>query len=187
VTSAIFLVFPYLYLWTGVQPATMRFDEFLTAVGPVAAFGLVLYLFVQRWLCHPATERGLHWRGFLLKLACWPVYLRGTILGLLRAEIPYIPTAKQAVTSGTLVLVWPQLVLLAAFGITLIRTAYTRLIVLPEAALSLSAEAVWGMIAFASLPILAATVAMHAAWQGRRPLPGAPWDDIDVEHLGGET
>jgi cellulose synthase (UDP-forming) len=163
----------------------MRFDEFLTAVLPVAVIGVAIYLFVQRWLCDPAAERGLHWRGFVLKLTCWPVFLAGTALAVVRAEIPYIPTAKEAVRGRFVRLAWPQLILLGVFCVTVARIGYTRMSVTPEAALQLSAEAIWGMLAFATLPVFASIGTLYAAWEARRPAPGAPWDNVDVEHLGG--
>jgi cellulose synthase (UDP-forming) len=95
--DAVYLLLPYVYLWTGVQPASMRFAEFLTAGAPVAAIGVALYLFVQRWLCRSIARAGLHWRGLMLKIACWPVYLAGTVLAILRYEVRYVPTAKQSV------------------------------------------------------------------------------------------
>jgi cellulose synthase (UDP-forming) len=164
----------------------MRFDGFLSAVAPVAVMGVAIYLFVQRWLCEPAAERGLHWRGFVLKLACWPVFLAGTVLAVVRAEIPYIPTAKEAVRGRFVRLAWPQLALLLAFGMTVAHVSYTRMRVTPEAALQLSAEAVWGMLAFALLPVVAATGALYAAWEARRPAAGAPWDEVEIERLGGK-
>ena len=187
ITTGVFLIFPYLYLWTGLQPAAMRFDGFLSAVAPVASLGVAIYLFAQRWLCDPAAERGLHWRGFVLKLACWPVFLAGTVLAIVRAEIPYIPTAKEAVRGRFVHLAWPQLVLLAVFCATVARVGYTRMAVTPEAALQLSAEAVWGMLAFATLPVLAAIGSLYAAWEAQCPAAGAPWDDVNIDHLGGEA
>jgi hypothetical protein len=35
--------------------------------------------------------------------------------------------------------------------------------------------------------VLAAAFAIHAAWQARRPAPGAPWDAVDVLRLGGRA
>jgi cellulose synthase (UDP-forming) len=165
----------------------MPFEGFLTALAPVAGIGLAIYLFVQRWLCDPASERGLHWRGFVLKLASWPVYLAGTVLGVMRAEIPYIPTAKQAVRGRFVRLAWPQFVLVGVYCLTVARIVYTRLLITPEAALQLSAEAIWGMIAFATLPVLAAIGALYAAWEARRPAPVAPWDEVDIECVGGDV
>jgi cellulose synthase (UDP-forming) len=185
ITTAMFLVFPYLYLWTGLQPAAMRFDGFLAAVTPVAVLGVTIYLFVQRWLCDPAAERGLHLRGFVLKMTCWPVFFAGTVLAVVRKEIPYTPTSKEAVRGRFVRLAWPQLVLLGAFCVTVARVIYMRMLVTPEAALHLSAEAVWGMLAFASLPVVAAIGSLYAAWEAGRPSAGTPWDDVDIERLGG--
>jgi cellulose synthase (UDP-forming) len=184
-TTPLYLVFPYLYLWTGLQPANMRFSEFLIAVVPVSAVGVAIYALMQRWLCDPLTERGLHWRGLVLKWACWPVVLVGTVLAILRAEVPYIPTAKQARPARFIRLAWPQLLLFAVFGTTIIRIAYQRFTSTPEAAIELTSEATWGMMAFAALPVLAAAGGLYAAWESRRPAPGAPWDDVDVEGIGG--
>jgi cellulose synthase/poly-beta-1,6-N-acetylglucosamine synthase-like glycosyltransferase len=186
-TTALYLVFPYLYLWTGLQPANMRFGEFLTAVAPVAVLGVVIYVLMQRWLCDPATERGLHWRGLVLKWACWPVVLAGTVLAILRAEVPYIPTAKEAMRARFIRLAWPQLLLLGVFSATVARIVYERLRSTPEAALELSSEAIWGMIFFATLPTLAAIGTLYAAWQSRRPAQGAPWDHVNVERIGGAS
>jgi cellulose synthase (UDP-forming) len=184
VTTGIFLVFPYLYLWTGVQPANMRFGGFLAATAPVAAVGVAMYLFTQRWLCDRSTERGLHVRGLALKIACWPVYLRGTALAVVRAHVPYIPTAKEAVTGRFLRLAWPQLLLIGVYLTTVARVARARLLT-ENISLAYSPEAVWGMLAFASLPALAGAGAIVAAWQSRRRPADAPWDAVDVAALGG--
>jgi hypothetical protein len=84
-------------------------------------------------------------------------------------------------------LAWPQLLLLGVFSATVARIIYARLRSTPEAALELSSEAVWGMIGFASLPILATIGTLYAAWQARRPAQGAPWDHVDVDRIGGSS
>ncbi|MDQ3389258.1 MAG: glycosyltransferase [Gemmatimonadota bacterium] len=177
-TTMIFLTIPYLYLWTGVQPASMRFGEFLTASAPVAFFGGAIYLYVQRWLCHPAVERGVHWRGLVLKTACWHVFLAGTFLALVRADIPYTPTAKEAVRGRVLRSTLPHLFLITLYATTLARVAFVRLTETPEGALELSGEAIWGMLAFATLPVVMACGAVYAAWQSRSPAPGMPWTGV---------
>ena len=184
-TTFVFMTLPYLYLWTGVQPATMHFAEFLTAGFPVALIGVVMYLAVQRWLCDPGAERGTHWRGFVLKVACWPVYAAGTLLAIVRADIPYIPTAKEAVRGRFLRLAWPQLLLVAVYLLTLARVLYVRVVRTSEGSLALTSQAVWGMMLFATLPLIAAMGGLRAAWDARRPPTGAPWDDVDVTMIGG--
>jgi cellulose synthase (UDP-forming) len=186
-TTFLYLLFPYLYLLTGVQPANMRFSSFLTAAFPVGLLGVTMYIFMQRWLCDPATERGLHWRGFVLKWACWPVVLAGTILAVLRAEVPYIPTAKEAMRGRFVRLAWPHLLLLAVFALTLVHTLYVRMRVTPEAAVELSSEVIWGMIGFATLPVITAIGALYAAWQARTLPKDAPWDHVDIESIGGAS
>jgi cellulose synthase (UDP-forming) len=187
VTTPFFLIIPYLFLWTGVQPATMSFAEFLTVSAPVAIVGAIIYAVMQRWLCDPATERGLHWRGMMLKIACWPVFLAGTVLAILHTEIPYIPTAKEAIRGRFLRLAWPQLVLIGLYLVTVGRVLVMRTRGTSEGSLELSAEAVWGMVAFATLPVLASFGALVAAWQARRVPATAPWDDVDVGSIGGDA
>ena len=41
------------------------------------------------------------------------------------------------------------------------------------------------MVAFATLPVIAALGALYAAWQARRRPSSAPWDAIDVQRIGG--
>jgi cellulose synthase (UDP-forming) len=183
VSTALYLLFPYLYLWTGIQPAHMQFGEFLIAGAPVAAVGITIYLYAQRWLCDPAVERGLHWRGLALKIACWPVFLAGTVLALLRAHVPYVPTAKQAVTRRFLRLAWPSLLLIAAYLVTLGRVISMRLLT-EHVSFEFAPEAVWGMLAFATVPVLAALGAVYAAWQSTRSLAEAAWANLGFDHSG---
>jgi cellulose synthase (UDP-forming) len=174
-TTLFYLVLPYLYLWIGIQPAAMRFEEFAIAGLPVAAAGTVIYLFAQRWLCHPAAERGLHWRGMFLKLACWPVYLLGTVLAVLRIDVRYTPTPKAAVRGRFLQLAWPHLMVLGAYAATMAHTLHARLVTAPEGALVLTSEAVWGMAGFATLGMLGSWTGVYAAWQAGRAAAGEPW------------
>jgi cellulose synthase (UDP-forming) len=113
------------------------------------------------------------------------VVLVGTILAIFRADVPYIPTAKEAMRGRFLRLAWPHLLLLAGFCVTLARILYVRLRATPEANLELTSEVVWGMIGFATLPTLTSIGTLYAAWQARRPAAGSPWDDVDVDQIGG--
>lgn len=183
VTTLMYLVIPYLYLWTGVQPASMRFGEFVTVGAPVAILGVGIYQYAQRWLCHPEMERGLHWRALSLKVACWPVYLMGTALALVRAEIPYIPTAKEARKGRFLTLAWPHVVLAGVYALTLGWTLYRRLVLAPEETLVLTSEAVWGMVAFATVALTMVSGGIYAAWEARTPPTDPPWLQVEVEEI----
>lgn len=178
-TTFIYLIIPYLYLWFGFQPASMAFEGFILTLLPVGAIGLALYLYVQRWLCHPLLERGLHWRGLMLKIACWPVYVVGTVLSITRTPIPYIPTEKEAQTGRFFRLVWPHMIVLALYMVTLVKVLYTRLFLTPEAFLVLSTEAVWGMMGFATMTVALSSGVFYATWQARKPIPGSAWDLVD--------
>jgi cellulose synthase (UDP-forming) len=182
-TTFLYLVIPYLYLWAGVQPTTMRFEGFLAAAAPVGIVGIATYLFAQRWLCHPAAERGLHWRGLALKIACWPVFALGTLLAIARAEIPYIPTSKEAVRGRFLRLARPHLLVLAVFVATTVRVAYWRVYQTSEGTLVLTSEAIWGMVGFALMAAVYSFGALYAAWDSRRPPVGNAWDEISLEEL----
>jgi hypothetical protein len=154
--------------------------------GPVALLGIVLYRYAQRWLCHPETERGLHWRGLTLKLAAWPVYLLGTILAVFRVDVPYIPTAKEARRGRFLRLAWPHLALAGVYALTLGWTLYRRLVLTPEGALVLSSEAVWGMMGFATVAFLMVSGGLYGAWEARTLPEGKAWDTVVLDDNKGE-
>ncbi len=182
-TTLTYLIIPYLYLWTGVQPTSMHFPEFIAKAGPVALSGVGIYLYAQRWLCHPAVERGLHWRGMVLKIACWPIFLAGTMLAVVRASIPYIPTAKEAAAGHFWRLSAPHVALVALFLLTVAWVTARRLTVVPEIELMLTSEAAWGMIFFAGIAVATAGGAIYAAWSSRRVPRGQPWDEINPYQL----
>jgi len=119
-------------------------------------------------------------------MGCWPIFLAGTVLAVTRSEVPYIPTEKRAVRDRFLRLAWPQLAIIAAFVITLARVVWTRALETSEASLALTTEAVWGMVAFATIPVIMAIGVLYAAWEARTPAAGSPWDEIDVATLGGD-
>jgi cellulose synthase (UDP-forming) len=182
-TTLLYLIIPYLFLWTGVQPAAMRFEAFLTIGGPVAWLGVAIYIVSQRWLAHPEHERGFHWRGLSLKVASWPVFLVGSALAIVRAEIPYIPTAKEARRGRFVALAWPHLILAGAFLMSVAWTTYRRLALAPEESLFLTSEATWGMVAFATTSVVLASGGIYAAWRARTLPARRPWDAVQVERI----
>jgi len=178
VTTFIYLLIPYCYLWFGFQPASMPFGQFLSMVAPVGFLGFVLYLTVQRWLCHPEMEHGLHWRGLMLKTACWPIYLMGTLLSITRTNIPYIPTSKEAMRGQFFRLTWPHLTVATVYLGTVVVIAYQRVFIVPEEVLVLSTEAVWGMVGFATITMMSSLGLFYAAWKARVLPRGSSWDVV---------
>jgi cellulose synthase (UDP-forming) len=184
VTTPGYLILPYLYLWTGIQPAAMPFGEFALAALPVGIVGVAMYLFSQRWLADTETEQGIHWRGLMLKMACWPVFMAGTLLAIVHAEIPYIPTAKEVVRGRFFRLAWPHLAVVIIFATTLVSIFFLRTRRTPEEVIAVTSEAVWGMLAFAGVAALLLSGGIYAAWTARTPRAGSAWDGIDVTAAG---
>ena len=181
-TQLIFTLIPFLYFFTGLLPARMEFADFIIYGAPVMLCGIVIYLYVQRWLCDRQTERGIHWRGMILKFACWPVFLMGFLLAVINAEIPYIPTAKKAVTGFISPFIRPMVIhtllfLVAVSGVITYRRYY-----MPESQLALSAERTWGMITFAFLAFLMAIGGIYAAFEARRMKVEDPWDNVNINN-----
>lgn len=182
-TTLIYLLIPFLYFWTGLLPAQMSFLEFITYGFPVVIFSSGIYLYVQKWLCDPDTEKGIHWRGMIMKFACWPVFFLGFILSLLNKKIPYIPTAKQAVIGSISPFAKPLLIQMALFILTLGIVLYQRIGVLSDVQLLSTAEITYGMLFFALIPFLMASAAMYAVWESGRLDIASPWEKVDILNL----
>lgn len=181
-TLFLFVAIPFLFLWWGWLPANMDFLEFFLYWSPVALIGLSIYLFVQRWFCHPEYEKGLHLRGMFLKFACWPVFLLGFLLSLVNAKIPYIPTSKQAV-KGLTPFVRPLIIHQLVFLGTLIAIILQRKYFTPEASLALTTGEIWGMVFFASLAYLMSFGGLYAAYEGTKMKVEEPWRKVDIDEI----
>jgi cellulose synthase (UDP-forming) len=182
-TTLVYLIIPFLYLIFGIMPANMRFIEFVNYGIPVILISIFIYLYVQIWMCHPKVERGLHWNGIILKFACWPVFFYGFLLSVVNAEIPYIPTAKQAVIGKISLFARPLILHLLLFVATVIYIVYQRRFVVKETVLVKTAEQTWGMIAFATVAVLLAIGGIYAAMESKRLKAEDPWDKIDVAEI----
>jgi len=183
VTTLLYLLIPYLYLFFGILPAKMPFIEFVHYSLPVGVVGVLVYLYVQLWMCHPADERGLHWRGTVLKFACWPVFFMGFVLALVDKDIPYIPTAKQAVIGKITPFARP---LLVHIGFFILVTAYVllhRRYLLSEATLVMTSEKTWGMLLFAGIAAGLALASLYAVLEGWFMKPEDSWDSVDLTKI----
>ncbi|MCD6112840.1 MAG: glycosyltransferase [Bacteroidales bacterium] len=183
VTTFFYILLPFLFFWADILPTNMPFNEFIIYGAPIIIIAIIIYLFVQRWLCHPEKERGIHWRGMILKFASWPVFFLGALLGVVNAEIPYIPTAKKAV-SGLSPYVRPLIFQVIIFILTLTYVFYNRIFLLPEWQLDLTSEQVWGMVGFSSLSIIMILGGIYAAFESRNLKPEEPWEKIKINEIG---
>ncbi len=166
-TTPIYLLIPALYLWTGVQPAAMFISEYLQHALPVGLFAVLTYRYAQRWLCDPPRERGWHWRGMLLKVGCWSVYLNGLILALLGVAVPYIPTAKSRQSGNFWRLAAVPLTITVASLATVIAVLVRRLYFMSEGEVRITTEVAAGMVGFLMINVVFMSGRMYAAWKDR--------------------
>lgn len=181
-TMFLFLIIPYLYFLFGWLPANMDFIEFLLNWLPVGIMAVIIYLYVQQWMCHPNKERGLHWRGMILKFACWHVFFRGFLLSIKDADIPYIPTAKRAAKGFTL-FARPLIFHMLLFIVMVSAVIVQRMFFTAEAKLSLSSIDVWGMVAFAGIAFLMVLGGIYAAWESQKIKTEDPWAGVDLHKI----
>jgi cellulose synthase (UDP-forming) len=167
VTALIFFAVPLIYLWTGRQPAVFLLSEYLQHAVPVALFGIAVYVFAQRWLCDPARERGTHWRGTLLKIGAWNIFLKGLLLAVAGIAVPYIPTAKERRRARFWMLARVPVAMLVASLLTVIWTAYQQLYVVPESEVLITTEVTLGMLGFAIINAVLMSGRLYAAWNDR--------------------
>jgi hypothetical protein len=161
----------------------MEFAEFIVNGLPVMLSAVAIYLYVRRWLCDPGTERGLHWRGMILKFACWPVYFMGFLLAVVNAEIPYIPTAKKAVIGYITPFIRPLVVQIIFFLTVVLGILIYRRFYMPEGELTGSAERTWGMIFFAFLAFVMAIGGIYAAMEARKMKAEDPWETVNLKNM----
>ncbi|HET9866446.1 MAG TPA: hypothetical protein VFQ06_04070, partial [Nitrospira sp.] len=129
--------------------------------------GLAIYRLSQRWLCDPVRERGWHWRGTLLKLGAWNVYLRGLVLAVRGIAVPYIPTAKERKTTSFWSLAAVPVTIIGVSALTAAGVLFRRLYVLDETYVRLTTEATYGMIGFLVVNAIYMSGRIYAAWKDR--------------------
>lgn len=183
VTAFLFTFLPFLFFFTGILPATMSFSEFLIRGSVVAFFGVSIYLWVQRHMCHPVSERGLHWRGMILKYASWPVFFLGFLLGVVNAEIPYIPTAKKAATGSMSPFARPLVIQAVLFIAVFVFLLVKRRFFVSEGELVFTAEKVWGMMGFAFVAFLSAVGGILVALEARKMKVEEPWAIVELNKI----
>jgi cellulose synthase (UDP-forming) len=101
---------------------------------------------------------------------------------LKNTEIPYIPTAKQAV-KGFTPFVRPMLIQQAVFIATLIGIGIKRGFFTAEASISLTSGETWGMMVFASISFFVSLGGIYAAWQSAKSASDDLWETVDLADI----
>jgi cellulose synthase (UDP-forming) len=103
------LLLPIVFLFFAVWAVEMPFRGYATHLLPFAVLFVTIHLLAQRWMRDP-SERGLQWRGMLLKLGTWPVYVLALVYAIAGRRVPYLPTPKTHTRGGRPLLVLPHAV-----------------------------------------------------------------------------
>lgn len=179
-TTLFFTLVPLLYFFTGIIPGNMDFKEFIVKFMPVLFIAVCIYAYAQQFLCDPSTERGFHWKGMILKYACWPVFAYAFLLSLLGKKIPYIPTAKKAQKQFMTPFVKPLLYYCILFIIGVTGVFINRRFFLPESELILSRQKTWGMLGFSFIAFIQSIGGILAAYEATYLKEDIPWERITI-------
>src|SRR5713226_5639804 len=163
-TTPMYITIPLVYLWTGLQPAAFLLSEYVKHALPVGLFGVLIYRFMQRWMCDPAREEGWHWRGTLLKVGSWSVYLKGLCLAVLGIAVPYIPTAKKRQQADFWKLARVPLLVISTSVLTAAWMVYRELFVVAESEVLITTEVTLAMLGFMATNVVLMSGRLYAAW-----------------------
>ena len=165
-TSLIYFTIPLIYLWFGTHPAVLLLADYIDHAMPVGIFGLAIYRFTQRWLCDPVRERGFHWRGTLLKIGAWNIYLKGLLLAIANIAVPYIPTVKERRKGNFWRMARLPVFIIGISALTTLWTILRRLFFVPESEVLITTEVTLGMVFFMFVNSIFMSGRLYAAWKG---------------------
>lgn len=180
--TAFFIFVPLLFFTTKISPASMDFGEFIILGSPILIISLLIYAYAQNFLCDRNTEKGIHWRGMVLKYSCWPVFTYAFYLTLINKKIPYIPTSKIAVKGFMNPFIKPLIIYCISFLLILVGVYIERRYYIPESELILTAEKTWAMIGFATIAFLQFLGGIGAAYKSKFIKPENAWNKIIVNN-----
>ena len=183
VITCFFTLFPFFYFLTGITPTNIPFAEFISRGGMIIIIAIAIYLYVQKWMSDTKSERGLHFKGMILKFACWPVFFLGFLLSVVNADIPYIPTAKKASIGSISPFARPLYITIFLYITTLTVLFFYRKFHMSEYDLLETREAVWSMIGFASVSFIMSIVGIYAASESKRMKAEDCWDFVDLTQI----
>lgn len=111
VSTALCLLLPPAFLLFDAWAVSVRIEEFLLHGLPAALAGTAIYFLAQLWF-QDARERGWHWRGMVLKIGAWPIFLTGLFSALLGVAVRYLPTSKTSSDRWRIAVLMPHFVVI---------------------------------------------------------------------------
>ena len=150
-SSLVFLVSPIICLSTGLAPIRTPWTEFLSWVGPYLVLNRVMFLYVTR---------GINaWRSEQYSLALFPLWIKA-VFSTVRGRPPeFVVTPKRRQRGHFLVLVWPQIAIIALTALAICFGLYSLVFASRGSLASVSMNVFWGAYNIAMLlPIVRAAV-----------------------------
>lgn len=178
--TAFFVFIPLLFFATKIIPASMDFGEFIAVGTPILVIAILIYAYAQNFFCDRKTEKGIHWRGMVLKYSCWPIYTYAFYLAIINKKVPYIPTAKVADKKFMSPFVKPLLIYCLIFILMITGVYIERRYYVSESELILTAERTWAMFGFALIAFLQFVGGIAAAYQSLFIKTENAWDRIII-------
>ncbi len=83
-----------LYFAFGFEATSMNFKPLLVLYVPLLAWQIVMFFWLQRFNVDLQEERGFLWRGRILTLAAWPIYVVAFLSALVGRKLTYAVTPK---------------------------------------------------------------------------------------------
>ncbi len=143
-------------------------SEYLQHGLPIGIRGALIDRFQQRWLCDPVREHGWHWRGTLLKIGAWNVFLRGMIFAARGVDVSYIPTRKTRHRGRFWTLAKVPLLTIGVSVVTIFWTLFKQLFIVAESEVLITTEVTVGMVLFLLINITLKSGRVYAAWVDSR-------------------
>jgi cellulose synthase (UDP-forming) len=175
----LFTLLPVTFIVIGISPVNMQISDFVARGFWIILVAIIFYFYTQRWMCHPTSERGFHWRAMALKYATWPVFFLGLMLSVVKKEIPYIPTPKNKSTKFSLY-ARPMQWIIGYVFITITAFIVLRAFIIPLYNIPQTLEKDWMMIAFIMLTFIMSIIGLFVARPDKHKWPKDPWDIIDI-------
>ena len=179
VCTLFFMLVPFFYFFFGALPLNMNLSDFFTRGILIVLVSILIYFYVQRFLCDYKNEKGFHFKGMMLKFVCWPVYTYGFLLAIFKKKIPYIPTQK-TINKSVSIYVLPLAIYIVVFILGLSALVVKRTYWTSEGQLIENSPLTWHIVAFAFFVAVQSLLGILIAFKSRHLNEEYAWEKINV-------